>query len=77
MNRNDQEVAAQRRRYVVHGTVFISIVEIAVFVPMIWSSGLHSGRDVRGLIFLVLWATLCAYVFSLVTWEFLKGWFGG
>lgn len=74
---NDQELAQQRKRYVIRGTVFFAVVEMVVFIPLIWSTGFHSTRDVVGLALLVLLATSCGLMFSLVTWKFLRGWFGG
>jgi hypothetical protein len=74
---DDQVLLRRRRQYVIRGTLLFALVEIFVFIPMIWPDGFHSTRDLIALGMLVLLALSCGLMFALVTWKFLRGWFGG
>jgi hypothetical protein len=74
---NDKELKLQKRRYVVRGTLVVAVTGCAIFVPMIWPNGLHSLRDIVGLLLLGLLSLGAGLFFSAVTWMSLKGWFGG
>jgi hypothetical protein len=74
---DDSKLRLQRRRYVLRGTLLFATVGLVIFGPMIWPSGLHSFRDVIGLLLLALLSLGAGLFFSVMTWISLKGWFGG
>ena len=74
-DRRETRSDAARRKYVLTATLLFSLVQTVVFTFMIWPEGMHTGRDVAWFFLLLLIAVGCGLVFSLLTWNALKGWF--
>jgi len=64
-----------KRKYIVGATVAFSLAMTILFTSMIWPDGMHSGRDFGGFALLLLLDLAGGLVFSLLTWNALKGWF--